>query len=467
MFKKALVAAAVSLALTGPASANINSEMQSFFNELGAYGNVSGPQMLKGQTGTAFAGGSLYMRAPQRNYNLFNLAPPSIKAGCGGIDLFAGSFSFLNAEQLTALLQNLANNAIGVAFQLAIESISPELAGLLKWAQDQASKLNNFNLNSCQLATGLVTAAWPDQEVAQRYAAKSGLDPAYNFASDSWKSRWNLFTQPPSTTNAQTNTQINADARNKERLADVNVVWQALNRINIGDSEMKEMMMSLVGTVIIRRNKSDDSKPDIQFRGPPQKLTFKDFIGDPASASTTIKVMKCPDNDCLNPGEASTTALSFAKYSRDKLQGIVAKINARAPHTITADEYKFLQGTFVPVWKIVTMGGGLSEPMVDSMSQLIAMDLAFSFFNEVSKELQKALHNNKSTDSAVAKENLEKMSERLTELRQEAHAMMTAEATRVSTLLNMQQSVARIHAELRRGLSEPVRVSMQTFPGAR
>lgn len=467
MFKKALVAAAVSLALTGPASANINSEMQSFFNELGAYGNVSGPQMLKGQTGTAFAGGSLYMRAPQRNYNLFSLAPPSVKAGCGGIDLFAGSFSFLNAEQLTALLQNLANNAIGVAFQLAIESISPELAGLLKWAQDQASKLNNFNLNSCQLATGLVTAAWPDQEVAQRYAAKSGLDPAYNFASDSWKSRWNLFTQPPSTTNAQTNTQINADARNKERLADVNVVWQALNRINIGDPEMKEMMMSLVGTVIIRRNKTDDSKPDIQFRGPPQKLTFKDFIGDPASASTTIKVMKCPDYDCLNPGEASTAALSFAKYSRDKLQGIVAKINSRAPHTITADEYKFLQGTFVPVWKIVTMGGGLSEPMVDSMSQLIAMDLAFSFFNEVSKELQKALYNNKSTDSTVAKENLEKMSQRLAELRQEAHAMMTAEAARVSTLLNMQQSVARIHTELRRGLSEPVRVSMQAFPGAR
>lgn len=225
--------------------------------------------------------------------------------------------------------------------------------------------------------------------------------------------------------------------------------------------------MSLVGTVIIRRNKTDDSKPDIQFRGPPQKLTFKDFIGDPASDSTTIKVMKCPDNDCLNPGEASTTALSFAKYSRDKLQGIVAKINARAPHTITADEYKFLQGTFVPVWKIVTMGGGLSEPMVDSMSQLIAMDLAFSFFNEVSKELQKALHNNKSTDSAVAKENLEKMSQRLAELRQKAHAMMTAEAARVSTLLNMQQSVARIHTELRRGLSEPVRVSMQAFPGAR
>lgn len=467
MFKKALVAAAVTLAVTGPASANINSEMQSFFNELGAYGNVSGPQILKGQTGTAFAGGSLYMRAPQRNYNLFSLAPPSVKAGCGGIDLFAGSFSFLNAEQLTALLQNLANNAIGVAFQLAIESISPELAGLLKWAQDQASKLNNFNLNSCQLATGLVTAAWPDQEVAQRYAAKSGLDPAYNFASDSWKSRWNLFTQPPSTTNAQTNTQINADARNKERLADVNVVWQALNRINIGDPEMKEMMMSLVGTVIIRRNKTDDSKPDIQFRGPPQKLTFKDFIGDPASASTTIKVMKCPDNDCLNPGEASTTALSFAKYSRDKLQGIVAKINARAPHTITEDEYKFLQGTFVPVWRIVTMGGVLSEQMVDNLSQLIAIDLAFSFFNEVSKELQKALHNNKSTDSAVAKENLEKMSERLAELRQEAHAMMTAEATRVSTLLNMQQSIARIHTELRRGLSEPVRVSMQAFPGAR
>ena len=467
MFKKTLLAAATALALSAPASATINSEMQSFFNELGAYGNVSGPQALKGQTGTTFAGGSLFMRAPQRNYNLFNLAPPSIKAGCGGIDLFAGAFSFLNTEQLTALLQNLANNAIGVAFQLAIEAVSPELAGLLKWAQDQASKLNNANLNSCQLATGLVTAAWPDTEASQRYAAKAGLDPAYNFSSDSWKSRWNLFTQPPATTNAQTTAQVNADARNKERLADVNVVWQALNRINISDSELKQLMMSLTGTVIIRRNKTDDSKPDIQFKAPPQKINFKDFIGDPAAATTTIRVLSCPDYDCLNPGETSVSAFSFAKYTREKLQGIVAKINSRTAHSLTADEYKFLQGTFVPVWKIVTLGGNVSQSMIDSMSQLIAMDLAFTYFNEVSKELQKSLYNSKSTDSSVNKEQLEKMAERIAELRQEAHAMMTTEATRVSTLIDMQTTVARINNELRRGLTEPVKLSMQTFGSTR
>jgi len=464
MLKKRILAFLLTAGLSATATASIHSEMQSFFNELGTYGNVTGPQVLKGQTGTTFTGGNLYMRIPQRNYNVFNIAMPSAKAGCGGIDLFAGSFSFLNAEQLTALMQNLANNAIGVAFQLAIESISPELAGILKWAQDQASKLNNLNINSCQLSTGLVTAAWPDQDAAQKVAARKGLDPQYNLSSDSLKSWWNQLTNPPSQTRNETNAIVASDPRTKEKIDNVNVVWQALNRIGIPDSEMRELMMSLTGTVIITRNKSDDSKPDIQYIPPPQKISFKEFIGDPDQATSSIKIMKCPDNECLTPGEASTSVASFAKYSKDNLGAIIHKIKYRNAHTLSADEYKFIQGTFVPVWKIVSMSGdGYSEGLVDVMAQLIAMDLAFTYFNEISKELQKAVWNSKSTDSATNKEQLDRIERRLAELREEAGTLMTVEASRINSLLNMQQTVARIHVEMKRGLSEPVRRSIETF----
>lgn len=467
MAKKRIITLLVAATLSTTAGATINTEMQSFFNEMGVYGNVTGPTALRGQTGTVFAGGNLYMRMPQRNFQIASFAPPGIKAGCGGIDLFAGSFSFINAEQLTALLRNLANNAIGVAFQLAIESISPELAGLLKWAQDQASKINNMNLNSCQLAQGLVTAAWPDQAVAERFAARVGLDPAYNFASDSWKARWNIFNNPPSQTAQESNTIANNNPKTKEVLSDVNVVWNALNRIGITDSELKELMMSLTGTVVIRRNKSNDEKPDISYVAPPEKISFKQFIGDPNTASTTIKIMKCPDNDCLNPGQGTTTAASFAKYTQDRINGIITKVKNRQANSLTADEYKFIQGTYIPVWKIATMGQGHAESLASAMSQLIAMDLAYTYFNEISKELQKAVMGSKASDSSLVKEQLEKIEQRITDLRQEATQMMTAEATHVHALLSMRETVAKIRQEVVRGLSESVQNSVKTFQAAR
>ena len=117
--RRCTVLATVVLALTcNFAHATVNQSMQDWFNEIGAYGNVTGPNAYRGQTMNMYTGGSLYMRTPVRNYQLASISPPSFRAGCGGIDLFAGSFSFINKEQFVALLRNIGNNAIGAAFNL-------------------------------------------------------------------------------------------------------------------------------------------------------------------------------------------------------------------------------------------------------------------------------------------------------------------------------------------------------------
>ena len=75
------------LAITSPAShaADLNSEMQSMFNDLGALGNVTTPGAFRGQAMNLYTGGSLMMRAPGRNYPLLNAQLPSLRAGCGEI----------------------------------------------------------------------------------------------------------------------------------------------------------------------------------------------------------------------------------------------------------------------------------------------------------------------------------------------------------------------------------------------
>ena len=97
--------------------ADLNTEMQSMFNELGAVGNVTSPGAFRGQAMNLYTGGSLMMRSPGRNYPLASAQLPSMRAGCGGIDIYGGAFSFINKQQFIALLLNIGSNAVGYAFQ--------------------------------------------------------------------------------------------------------------------------------------------------------------------------------------------------------------------------------------------------------------------------------------------------------------------------------------------------------------
>jgi conjugative transfer pilus assembly protein TraH len=60
-----------------------------------------------------YTGGSLFLRTPSRNYQLLSAAAPSLRGGCGGIDAFAGAFSFINVDQFVAMLRNIGQNAWG------------------------------------------------------------------------------------------------------------------------------------------------------------------------------------------------------------------------------------------------------------------------------------------------------------------------------------------------------------------
>ena len=113
---KRFLACLLTLALTtapiASRPADLNAEMQAMFNDLGALGNVTSPGAFRGQAMNLYTGGSLMIRAPGRNYPLINAQLPSLRAGCGGIDLFGGAFSFINKQQFVALLQNIDRKSV-------------------------------------------------------------------------------------------------------------------------------------------------------------------------------------------------------------------------------------------------------------------------------------------------------------------------------------------------------------------
>ena len=71
--RKTIVATLVLSIFASPANADVSQSMQDWFNQIGAYGDVTGPNAYRGQTMNFYTGGSLYMRTPVRNYQLASI----------------------------------------------------------------------------------------------------------------------------------------------------------------------------------------------------------------------------------------------------------------------------------------------------------------------------------------------------------------------------------------------------------
>ncbi|MAF04688.1 conjugal transfer protein TraH [Herbaspirillum sp.] len=121
--------------------------------------NSTAPTTLSTRDRTGVFGGSIAVRLPIKSVNLVSFDPPRLNAGCGGIDLYGGSFSFINAQALVALFRNIASNAAGLAFKAAIKLISPSLDRLMTEFQSLLQAMNNLGKNSCSMAHLIVDKA--------------------------------------------------------------------------------------------------------------------------------------------------------------------------------------------------------------------------------------------------------------------------------------------------------------------
>lgn len=110
---------------------------------------VNSGRNIKTDTGTILYGGGLQMRAPTVNLQPFSVTAPSIKAGCGGIDLTFGALSYLNVDQIVSLLEGMMANAPGVMFELALKVICPSCMDTLNALNEMANQINGLNMDSC------------------------------------------------------------------------------------------------------------------------------------------------------------------------------------------------------------------------------------------------------------------------------------------------------------------------------
>lgn len=279
-----------------------------------------------GQRRGVFDGGSVSARSRIVSDPLIGFSPPSWDAGCGGIDLYAGSFSFINAQQFQSLLRAIAANASGYAFQMALSAMSPHAMEIINKLQDTVQKLNAGFSNSCQLAQGLVNDAASAFEGS--LTAKTSKTLTSLGVGDVFQTWTSSTGSGPAT---QARTSMSADQRANADL-EGNIVWQALKRNSVGsrfpggDDSLLEAIMSITGTVIVGAPQGagdgrGDSSP-VSVRG--NLLSVRELVAGPRT-DQAVTVYRCDNrsmNQCLNPTPVTVSNfVGFGQYVQRVLFG--------------------------------------------------------------------------------------------------------------------------------------------------
>ncbi len=378
-----VAATALALSPINMRAGDLNTEVNNMFNSLGAIGNYTAPGAFRGQTFNTYTGGSLFMRAPNKVYQLAAVQFPSAKAGCGGIDVFGGSFSHISAAEFKNMLRNITAALPGIAFQLALESVSPLLGGLTKWAKGLETWINNARINSCETAKAIVSTAaeaagYSSQEACSDLAIELGLE------SDRDAARRRCATDRTSIL-ATARSSTDANVRNKAPFVG-NLTWKALQRTGTYlDDQERELIMSMVGTVIFY---AEAAARDPEPIAPTITSISQLLYGQAAGTGTDVTqhLLRCNDytNCDVVTLNTSYTHTPFTARVETMMRSIADKIATRAAIPNNSAEVGFVNQTTEPVYKMLSIGAtipgsGLSDSLIGQYRDVIAADYAYVF----------------------------------------------------------------------------------------
>lgn len=333
-----------------PAHADLNGQMNAMFN---AMSNTTNPAVVMGQRRGVITGGRYSLRTRVMDVQILSILPPSINAGCGGIDLFGGSFSFISMDRFVQLLRTIAANAAGYAFKMAIQAMCPSCADVMAKLQSIIQKLNGLTVNSCHAAKSLVnsvfngmtkdTARTAANATANKVAGEQGV------LSD-FLTRW-FPSMNENESSMHEVSETNLDAL-EDAGASGNIVWSALKEADVagwyssGDLSLLEAILSVTGSVIVRP--PADAEGETSVTPVPPILKVDDFIK--GTNGVSVQVYECISAECYDPdniggplNDPAVTSIpitSFRERVGEKLMELVNKLAMNTP--LSASDKSFM-----------------------------------------------------------------------------------------------------------------------------
>ena len=316
------------------------------------------PNYFQGQKRGYFTAGSYSARwQPSQTFSPFSVSAPSIKVGCGGIDIFGGGFNFVNPQYLVQQLQTMLQAAPAVAFDIALKTLCEQCSQTIKSIEAMIQRLNSLQFNACKATKAavftLMSAISPEVKARNRAMADethqtlTGLTDMFNDIVESEQGITNM-THPsvsqPAGAQSSYSSMISgcpADIREIFATPGTTLLEQIAGKLNfpqnytnlirgfVGDIEIisapnvkGKMELKIVPIAPCRQNKS---------------ISIQDFYNGDAYAES-------PDGTC-----SSANTLNLIHYMETHIYDISQKMQTGA--ALTSGEESIIQTSPVSIYQ--------------------------------------------------------------------------------------------------------------------
>lgn len=308
---------------------------------------------------------------------------PHVDAGCGGIDLYTGAFSYINSDELINTMKSIASSSSGYAFFLALETVSPQISNNIKYLQEMAMKANALNINSCETASQLVGAVWPKDTMASEHICKSMKSQKGQLAD--WVAGWHDCGNRGKRENIAEGKAEDSLYKNL-LFEEYNIAWEALKKQSLfSENKVRaEIFMTLMGTIVKSRQESGEFKPEYL----PAKALDRNFLKAMIAGGETT-YYECVDKErCLVVKEVPLSVSeerSWIGQIRKTLLSIQNKIlTESAP--LTETEIEVIQKSRLPLFRILNAISAYTRannPVeIYQVADIVTMDICLQYLRE-------------------------------------------------------------------------------------
>lgn len=411
-----LVAGSLALAPAGRAG-DLNQEINAMFNNLGTVGNYTEPGAFRGQAMNTYSGGSLTMRAPNKRYQLYAVDPPNFKGSCNGIDIHMGSFSLINSAALKDMLAKVTSALPGLAFQLAVDAVSPLFGDKIKYFKDLESKYTLASKSSCEMATALVSGAAAMTGFSTDKACQS-LAGTLGIASDAAESEEKCRTAKSDILKEGENS---ADPAIKKIAAfKGNLTWAGLLRYEALTNEEREMIMSMIGTVIYGDDYAQASAAAPTIEKISTLLDGNEAQPGATEGKVSVLLLRCKNGEftqCAKVVEEPIEIETFNTKVRNLMYSIENKILNRENFGTSSAEVAFVNQVTEPVYRMLAIATRSKDrsaavSLINRYTPLVAADYAYTLVDRSVRIGLQSLSSGKLTLDQAQRADLDAMRDR-------------------------------------------------------
>ncbi len=413
-----IVAYAVVVCLVSPVQAGqLSSAMDGMFTA------TTNPQAFQTPSMSGVAFGSFSARFPTQNFNIIAFDPPRINAGCSGIDMYMGSFSFINAEQLKTMLRAIAQGAVGFAFKSALRAICGMCEATLSDLQHITQQMNAMGKNTCALSKMTTDYLMDKGGIKEKAEGSESLLKTARAQVQGW---WSGLEQARSNPRSD-----RANEYNGNLIIRALYNSQATERFGASGGatfygmagDLPELIMNLVGTRIVPTDANDNKTCSSDSTGSdcaknPEiligKLSFDHILKGRSEGGERVAFYKCDTKNaemsCQQPTEGDFQFDGTKRYVQKMLFGedstafaptpesIMGTILRAGPGSLTQPQKNFLGSVqSIPVMQIIyrtQRDRSVAQALLSRSAEFIASEMAYKIVFEAIQVTEQAFSRN-------------------------------------------------------------------------